>query len=170
MKCFPFFLFIEVIVLAVCVSVFVGCGNDDETDDIGKDSNPITVDASSRDNVNIVGTWKLVAFEPQVPGASALPEQTFTLEADGTWSVTTVSEVPVLGQFTVTAQGTYKISGNKITGETTDIEIEPDFNTWLSVPSGITGESTVKRDENRLTITSRDEATGRTTTTVYEKQ
>ena len=156
-----------VMLTVVIIVIALGCGDDDDDDSDAGDS--MTTIGNSADNVDITGTWKLVSFEPQVAGGGPLPEQIFVIRADGTWAATTVLEVPGLGEFAVAAKGTYRIFANRIVGETTDIEIEPDLGTALAIPAGITGESVVKRDGSKLFITNTDEVTGQTTTTAYEQ-
>jgi len=155
------------ILVTLCAVLGLGCGDDNGN---AVDGNGTTmVDTDNRgDQVNIVGTWKLVSIEPPV-GDVDLPDTTFTINADGTWNGTSVSQIPVFGKLTVTSKGTYKISGNKVTSQTTEVKIEPDFGVQPPASSEFAkGEVTVERDENKLIITSKDETTGQTTTTVYE--
>ena len=157
------------ILVTLCAVFGLGCGDDNGNAVDGNDTT--TVDTDNRgDQVNIVGTWKLVSIEPPV-GDVDLPDTRFTINADGTWNGTSVSQIPVFGKLTVTSKGTYKISGNKVTSQTTEVKIEPDFGVQPPASSEFAkGEVTVERDENKLIITSKDETTGQTTTTVYEKQ
>jgi hypothetical protein len=148
----------------ICVCIWLGCG-DDEAD--APDLRPI--DDEDAEKIDVVGVWRLTSFEPHVPGLETLPEQVFTLNADNTWQVVTKLDLPGFGGVVITAEGTYQLTGDKIRGETTKIETTPEFNIPLSIPSGFTGESTVRRDGDQLILTQRDNVTGRTTITVYEQ-
>ncbi len=167
MKHFPLLLFITSI---LCVATWLGCGVDDERGTLVEGNDATPTDDVSGERVDILGTWMLVSVEPQIAGVGDLPIQILTIEPDETWRSMTTIEVLALGTFTVTAKGTYKLSGNKIIGETAEIQSEPDFGIPFPAGTGMAGESTVTRDGNRLIITSTDEASGQTTIAIYEKQ
>jgi hypothetical protein len=166
MKCTPLLLIGSLLFSLV----WLGCGGDTDTDTRIESDDAITTDNGSDLHVTIVGTWQLVAIEPHIPGVGALPNQILTVKPDGTWGSTTVVETPGLGKFTVTAEGNYQLSENRIIGETTATRSEPDLGIPLPIHAGMPGEATIKRDGDTLTITSRDETSGQTTITVYEKQ
>ena len=143
--------------------VWLGCLGDDDDDDNDDNNGNDTTIVDHSGGVDIIGTWKLVSIEPN-PGL--LPQSTITIKSDGTWSQIVVIELPVVGNITVTSKGTYHISGDKDTGKTTEIKMEP--NLGGQPPAGsdfVTDESTVKRDGNKMIIT---DANGSVVT--YQKQ
>ena len=166
MKCIPLLL----IASLLFSSVWLGCAADSETDAQIESEEKLITDSGGDAHLNIVGTWRLVGIEPHLPGVGALPNQTLTIKPDGTWSSTTVIETPGLGRFTVTAKGNYQFSENKIIGETTETRIEPDLGIAIPIHTGMPGEASIKRDEDTLIITSRDETSGKTTIAIYKTQ
>lgn len=166
MKCVPLLL----IASLLFSFVWIGCGADSETDPQIEHGDELITDSGGDVHLNIVGTWRLVGIEPHLPGGGALPNQILTIKPEGTWGSTTVIETPGLGRFTVTAKGSYQFSENRIIGETTETRIEPDLGIPIPIHAGMPGEATIKRDGDTLTITSRDETSGKITIAIYEKQ
>ncbi|MCZ6676906.1 MAG: lipocalin family protein [Candidatus Poribacteria bacterium] len=154
-----------VILVILCAVIWFGCGDDDDDDDNNNDTG---------NNVEIVGTWKLVSADALVGVIGAVPEATLTVKSDNTWSSEVTGEVPGIGSYTVTSEGTYTISGNQVTGKTTQRNVEtsfsvPGFNLPETTSFGLTGEVTVERDGDRLTVITPDETAGQIAA-IFEKQ
>ena len=158
-----------VILGILCAVIFFGCGDDDDDDNNNDDDNNDNNDNGGSSNADdIVGTWKLVSTDGEaLPPGNAI---TMTINSDGTWSQTFESLVPGIGQFTAITEGTYQASGNKITGKTTDVKVEPDLGFPVPTEGGISeAETTYERDGNQLIFTDTDE-NGEASVTVFEKQ
>ena len=154
-----------VFVMAVCALIWLGCG-----DDVATAPNAQPAVPSDLEHVDVVGIWKLTAFEPHLPGVDTFPQQTFTLNVDGTWESQTVLETPGAGEIAISAEGTYTITGDQLTGSTTTVEIHPAFDLPLAFPTGFVGAVTVQRDGDRLIVTQQDDITGDVTITVYQME
>ena len=144
-----------------CAAMWLGCGDDDDDDDDNNDTNG----NGNGNGGELVGTWKLTSITPSV---GVLPNQTFTVQSNGNWTSTTTMEVPGFGTFTVTANGTSNVSGNKVTGTTTEVKIEPDLGFPVEASEPFDDTTTFEIDGNTLTVTSTSEDGAFTST--YEKQ
>ncbi|HIA66251.1 TPA: hypothetical protein EYN98_09340 [Candidatus Poribacteria bacterium] len=128
--------------------VSIGC-SDSELEE-NSEKNPVRV---SDGNIDIVGTWQLVDYEPN--DFEKLPEMILVTKSDLSWSVTAIIHSVAFGKLIVRATGNYEVSGNKVMGET----IEASVNTGkikTEIPMIGTevfrGESVVKIEDGHLII------------------
>ncbi|MBB14370.1 hypothetical protein CMK22_03810 [Candidatus Poribacteria bacterium] len=148
MKIQSHLLFVIFTVLVICV----GCSTS-ETNFISEGN----LVSENDTNIDIVGTWKLVDYEPN--DFEKLPEMILVAKIDYSWSVTTTIQSIAFGELVVRAKGNYQVNGNRVTGETLEASVSTG-KLETEIPTMGTevfrGESVVQVQGNHLIIVYND--------------
>ena len=148
MKIQSHLLFVIFTVLVICV----GCSTS-ETNFISEGN----LVSENDTNIDIVGTWKLVDYEPN--DFEKLPEMILVTKIDYSWSVTTTIQSIAFGELVVRAKGYYQVNGNRVTGETLEASVSTG-KLETEIPTMGTevfrGESVVQVQGNHLIIVYND--------------